>query len=73
MILVLFVLLINVGAFRRPLLVTFLFAVTLAVGLTPELFCPPAVLPSAATTVIFSATSLRLGLGTVGLTGSLPS
>ena len=36
-ILVLFVLLINVGVFHRPWLVTFLFAVALAVGLTPEL------------------------------------
>ena len=36
-ILVLFVLLMNVGVFHRPWLVTFLFAVALAVGLTPEL------------------------------------
>jgi len=35
--LVLFVLLINLGAFHRPWLESFLFAVALAVGLTPEL------------------------------------
>ena len=36
-ILVLFVLLINIGVFHRPWLESFLFAVALAVGLTPEL------------------------------------